>query len=140
MLGHSTKVLQALLDAGLDINEYVGHMGSHLIDAIQSNQPADFVAFMLAEGANPRSPRLVAQWTPLHVSAMDPSDSLTALLIGHGVGLEQLRSLQIAANEGWLKTVQFLLDRGAPINEIVHDDRAPEFEEDVNGTSLHMDL
>lgn len=136
--GHSTEVFQALLDAGLDINELVGHMGSHLIDAIQSNQPAHFVSFMLEKGANLRSPRLIDQWTPIQVSAMDSSDALTALLIENGVQLEQSGSLQIAANEGRVETVQFLLDRGAPIDEIVHDDHAPEFEEDVNGTSLQM--
>ena len=136
--GHSTEVFQALLDAGLDINELVGHMGSHLIDAVQSNQPAHFVSFMLKNGADPRSPRLIEQWTPIQVSAMDSSDALTALLIENGVQLEQSGALQIAANEGRVETVQFLLDRGAPIDEVVHDDHAPEFEEDVNGTALQM--
>lgn len=138
IIGHSTEVFQLLLDAGLDINELVGHMGSHLINAIQSNQPADFVSFMLAKGANPTSPRLIDQWTPIQVSAMDSSNALTALLIENGVQLEQSGSLQIAANEGRLETVRFLLDQGAPIDEIVRDDHAPEFEDDANGTSLHM--
>lgn len=56
---------------------------------------------------------------------MDSSEALTALLIENGVPLEQSGSLQIAANEGRLETIQFLLDRGAPIDDIVHDDHAP---------------
>ncbi|KAJ5963496.1 uncharacterized protein N7479_003372 [Penicillium vulpinum] len=135
----SYQILQAFLDHGWDINT-----------PIDSNTPpglafsyhdADLTMWFLAHGANPNQ-RCDKDCTPLSVAFEVASFEIIQILLDHGASLSQGQVMHYAAVRQFddrLQVLEFLLEKGLPINNIMYQDS-----EDYNanmfsgiGTPLH---
>ncbi|KAF2145848.1 uncharacterized protein K452DRAFT_284225 [Aplosporella prunicola CBS 121167] len=117
---HSKPTLQALFSAGLDPNAHVqAHLGSVIDTAITLNLPNDIIAYLLQQGADPRSARERGGMPNLTTAACTGNATLLRLLLKHGEMVGGSRALHLAARAGELEVARVLLEEGgADVNEV----------------------
>ena len=99
----------------------------------------DFVwtRFCLDNGADPNSNLVDEHKTVLAAIAESASVEMAGLLLDHRVQLKGCGAFALAAQEGKNEMVEFLLNRGADVDETgVKHPTDPRYDEDV-GSALH---
>ncbi|KAB2573616.1 Potassium channel AKT1 [Lasiodiplodia theobromae] len=119
----STAMLQALLDAGWDINDFLGgYMGCALTLAILCRAPDDFVKWLLDRGADPNGPpggidhcgyalRLAVQMLREGDGEEAPS-GVARMLLERGANVDESRALHMAAENRGIAWVRWLVEEG----------------------------
>ncbi|KAG6005293.1 hypothetical protein E4U21_000268 [Claviceps maximensis] len=141
VLSSQPPVVQALLDAGMEVDCYLDKIGTPLLLAIQ-NQDAVMTRFLLDKGANPNETSWVMHDSLLALVAghQPPSSSsrdVLVALLDHGARIPGSRALYAAARAGNLAAAELLLERGADVNEIAYLGLYQDSRENV-GTALHV--
>lgn len=114
----STEAYKVLLSAGLDVNTSFGYSGNALLVALRRNDQR-MTSFLLSRGAEPNGHQLLSGcYGPLAVAAYWASLNIVRLLVTHGARIEQSLALQLAAKAGRTDVLQYLLDKGADVNEV----------------------
>ncbi|OJJ33509.1 hypothetical protein ASPWEDRAFT_174912 [Aspergillus wentii DTO 134E9] len=128
---------QLLVEAGaIDIN-YTGEVYSDMLSIAVSSGECDRVRFCLKHGADPNLNRIEDYKTVLASAAEEGYIDITALLLEYGAVLNGSGALVLAAEDGKLEMVKYLLGRGADIDEVgVEHPHDPMTKEDV-GSALH---
>ncbi|CAG9975651.1 unnamed protein product [Clonostachys byssicola] len=131
----SPSVVQALLDAGMHVDEEIEKMGPPLSIAIRT-QSSEMVNFLLDKGADVNGVEWIPPVSFLASAAERPSLDILAALLDHGATLPGSHALRTAAEAGNISAVEMLLERGADIDE-VHKWDIYGNEMDIIGTALH---
>jgi ankyrin repeat protein len=138
----STDVFEALLSAGLNINTTFGNFETALIRGVRSNDKR-LVMFLLDHGADPNVGHLGfgKRYGNVATAAVFASVDVMSALLAKGARLEQSGGLQLAARDGRLDMIRYLLAHDADIKEIPDEDPfyfedTPGWKEEL-GTALH---
>ncbi|KAI0844047.1 ankyrin repeat-containing domain protein [Daldinia vernicosa] len=108
------------------INYQFDRHGTPLALACQSQQPVNFLEFLLKQGADPNQDPDVAPYPLASVAAFYSDTSAAALLLQHGAKLENTGALAAAAGRGNGVMVRYLLEHGAQQDKDVVEGRIPE--------------
>ncbi|KAI1376639.1 ankyrin repeat-containing domain protein [Hypoxylon crocopeplum] len=108
------------------INRQFDRRGTPLAVACQSQQPANFLEFLLKEGADPNQDPDVAPFPLASVAAFYGDTNAAALLLEYGARLEHTGALAAAAGRGNEVMVRYLLEHGAEQDTDVVENREPE--------------
>lgn len=121
----------------LDINTYIPWWGDILSNVARRND-TEWTFLCLDHGANPNLNLVDEHKSLLAAVAELSSVEIARLLIERGgATVKGSGAIVMAAEEGKLDMVQFLLERGADVNEIgIEHPTDPRYQEDV-GTALH---
>ncbi|KAI9828251.1 MAG: hypothetical protein M1826_006077 [Phylliscum demangeonii] len=116
--GRSFETFQELVSAGLDVNEGIPWFGDFLIIAARSDN-VRWARFCLEHGADPNLHVVDDAKKALAAAAeYGGSVEMAALLLDHDAQLDGSGAMVLAAESGRLEMVQYLLERGAKIDEI----------------------
>lgn len=134
---NSIPTLQALVDAGWDVNSSLGHAGNALTRAVCTDSEP-LVAWLLAHGADPGFRGGAQSHSTLSMAAAHASTEVAGLLLQNGSEMKASGALETAAYEGRTEMIAYLLDQGAEIDE-VHDNLwTTDFDRERGlGTALH---
>lgn len=134
---NSTDIFQALLDAGFNLNESIGHPGDALILCAGANK-VPLVKWLLDHGADPNANLVSLTRSALDVAVIHASTEVAGLLLQHGAETKGVNSLKLAAAYGRLDMIPFLLDHGVGIDEIPENEYITDAEREAGlGTALH---
>ncbi|KAG4223369.1 hypothetical protein PC116_g28163, partial [Phytophthora cactorum] len=109
------------------INYQFDRRGTPLALACQSQQPVDFIEFLLKQGADPNQDPDIAPFPLASVAAFYNDTSAAKLLLQHGAKLEHSGALAAAAGRGNETMVRYLLENGAQQDKDVVEGRIPEY-------------
>lgn len=82
-----------------------------------SAKKLELVKFLIAHGADPNANLSMEKFTPLEC-AVSSTTSIMMALVDAGAQVKGCSALQMAAGDGITEAISYLLDCGAPINEI----------------------
>ncbi|KAI8963466.1 ankyrin repeat-containing domain protein [Daldinia sp. FL1419] len=108
------------------INYQLDRRGTPLALACQSQQPVEFLEFLLKQGADPNQDPDVAPFPLASVAAFYDDTNAAALLLKHGAKLEHTGALAAAAGRGNVAMVRYLLDNGVQQDKDAVEGRIPE--------------
>ncbi len=138
LVGRQFKTYEALLVAkAVDPNRWVGWNGDILAHAaVEDDIP--FVKLCLAHGADPNCNLFESYKTVLTATAEEASVPMAALLLENGSILKGSGALAAAAKAGKLDMLEFLLEKGADIDELgIHHPSDRRCDKD-DGSALHQ--
>ncbi|KAF2145311.1 uncharacterized protein K452DRAFT_315586 [Aplosporella prunicola CBS 121167] len=110
-------IFKALVARGWNVSSNLGHAGDALVLAVREDN-LDLVQFLLSHGADPNANFDIFGWRSLEVAVCWSSIPVIEALLNAGAKLKGSSALQRAAYTGRTDVLVFLLDRGAPIDEI----------------------
>jgi ankyrin repeat protein len=120
--GGGVEVYRLLLPLGLpQLNGSITAAGGVIVNAV-SNDDLLLLTFLLENGADPDDGGRF-EWMPAIAVAMEEKKDLETikLLVKHGANVKSKGLLALAANEGRVDIVEYLLDLGVEIDEDVED-------------------
>jgi hypothetical protein len=127
IIDQDRKLLQALIDIGMDVNGSNEGGFTPLMFAAAYAYP-ETVRFLIEQGANINTQAYVLDLNALHIAALkNPNPKMVEVFLDAGLSLESpvqngYTPLQLAAsNNSNIEVVEALIDRGANIN--VYDDK-----------------
>ena len=132
------KSYEAILKAkAIDVNYFIPWFGD-VLTCVATDDDIDFAKLCLSHGADPNRNLFEEDHTALAAVAETASVEMAALLLDHGAKLKDSGAVVVAAAEGKMDMVQFLLSKGADINEMgirhPYDRRSDE----TVGSALHQ--
>jgi ankyrin repeat protein len=136
---NTLSVFQAFFEAGWDVNFHLGHMHDALYFAA-STDDVELIQWLLEHGADPNANNDLPSLSTLAEAATEASTNVVGLLLEHGASLHQSDALQAAARAGRVDMIEYLLGKGADINEVIEDKWGyahSKLDEKV-GTALHQ--
>jgi ankyrin repeat protein len=116
--GRSIPVFEALLKAGWDANDGVGHSGTPLQRAVSGGYVARATWMLDHASADPNYYVPNLGTTTLATACKASSLPMIELLLTHRAVIQNSGAMQEAAASGKREVLQLLLDRGANINEV----------------------
>ena len=120
----------------VDSNVHLGYAGDMLTNAAIEDD-IEFTRLCLTHGADPNRHLFEDMKTALAAVAETASVAMAALLFDHGAILHGSGAIVLAAEAGKVEMVEFLLERGADVNEMgVWHPGDRRYDEDV-GSALH---
>ena len=133
-----TKSYEAILKAkAIDVNYYIPWFGD-VLTCVATDNDIDFVKLCFSYGADPNRNLFEEDRTALAAIAEAASVEMVALLLDHGANLKNSGALVTAAAAGKIDTVEFLLAKGASINEMgIRHPYDRRYDETV-GSALHQ--
>ncbi|CEJ93649.1 hypothetical protein VHEMI09225 [[Torrubiella] hemipterigena] len=131
----STGVVQALLDAGMHVDQEIDKVGTPLSLAI-ATQNVEMVRFLLGRGANANGMEWLPPVTFLARAASFKSQQILLSLLDHGAKVHGSSALYNAAEYGHIDNVELLLARGADLDELAMIDYGLKSRHNA-GTALH---
>ena len=139
LINRAKTVYELFLDSNaVDANYYIPWFGDILSHAARRND-FEWAHLCLSHGADPNR-NLVDEHKSILASVAESEKGtvkMAELLIGHGALVKGSGAIVMAAEEGKLDMVKFLLEEGAEIDEMgIEHPTDPRFIEDV-GTPLH---
>lgn len=132
----STGVVQALLDAGMHVDQEIDKVGTPLSLAI-ATQNVEMVRFLLERGADANGMEWLPPVTFLARAASFKSQEILLALLDHGAKVDGSSALYSAAEYGHVNSVELLLTRGADLNELAMIDYGAKGLYNA-GTALHV--
>ena len=118
--GGELEVYRLLVPAGLNVNRDFDHLGAPLTEAVMAKD-VKWITFLLENGANPNVGSCVGRDSLM--LALDnklPLDVIK-LLVRYGAEFPRKGLLPLAAINGDVDTVDFLLENGAGTDERIED-------------------
>lgn len=134
--GHSFSTYKVLVSHGLDINHVVPWYGDVLIVACQSGD-ISWARFCLENGADANLHMVDDSKYALTATAESSTIEIANLLLQYGAKLQGSGAIVIAAEQGKLEMVKFLLEKGANIDEIGLKDFGDDRVTEEGGSALH---
>lgn len=134
--GYSFATYKVLVSHGLDTNRVVPWFGDILIVACQDSD-ISWARFCLENGADPNLHMVNDSMYALAATAQMSTVAMADLLLQHGAKMEGSGAIVLAAEEGKLDMVKFLLDKGADIDEIGLNDFGDDRVTEEGGSALH---
>ena len=120
----------------VDVNHYIPWYGDILTNAATAND-LEWAKLSLEHGADPNLNLYEEHKSILAASAELASLEMVALLVDNRARVKGSGAIVMAAEEGKLDVVQYLLDHGAEIDEIgISHPTDPRYREDM-GSALH---
>ncbi|KAL8943250.1 MAG: hypothetical protein Q9211_001045 [Gyalolechia sp. 1 TL-2023] len=139
LISRASSVYEMLLDShAVDVNFYIPWFGDILANVARDNH-FEMTRLCLSHGADPNRNLVDEHMSILAAVAGSEHGSvqMAKLLIDHGAVVKGSGAIVMAAEEGKLDMVRFLLEVGADINEVgIEHPTDPRFQEDM-GTALH---
>ena len=132
------KTYEVILNAkAIDINYFIPWYGD-VLTCVATDNDIDFVKLCLSHGADPNRNMFEEDRTALAAVAETASVDIATLLLDHGAKLKNSGAIVVAAAEGKADMVQFLLAKGADIDEMgIHHPHDRRYDETV-GSALHQ--
>lgn len=131
------KSYKLLVEAGsIDINHVVPWYGD-ILSTVATNNNLPMARFCLEHGANPNRNRVDEYKTVLAATAELGYVDMVALLLDYGAVLKGSGAIVLAADEGEVEMVKFLLERGADVDEVGVEDPLDERTREDVGSALH---
>ena len=137
MSGKSFTTCKILVAKGLEINTGVEYIGDILNTAAECNH-LPWVRFCLENGADPNLSHESTTYSPLATAARHASVKVVSLLLEYGAKIIGSGALALAAQEGKLDTVKFLLEKGTFVDENFTRCGSDYDEQNNEGTALHL--
>ncbi|KAI1659514.1 ankyrin repeat-containing domain protein [Daldinia decipiens] len=122
------------------INYQFDRRGTPLALACQSQQPVNFLEFLLKQGADPNQDPDVAPFPLASVAAFYSDTSAAALLLEHGANIENTGALAAAAGRGNESMVRYLLEHGAQQDKDVIEGGIPELALHIAARKGHVGI
>ena len=120
----------------VDVNHYIPWYGDMLSNAATAND-LEWAKLCLEHGADPNLNLYEEHKSILAAAAELASLEMVTLLVENKARVKGSGAIVMAAEEGKLEMVQYLLDHGADINEIgIEHPTDPRYQEDM-GSALH---
>ncbi|KAG7006054.1 hypothetical protein G7Y79_00016g040390 [Physcia stellaris] len=120
----------------VDINHYIPWYGDMLSNAATAND-LEWAKLCLEHGADPNLNLYEEHKSILAAAAELASLEMVTLLVENKARVKGSGAIVMAAEEGKFEVVEYLLDRGADINEMgIEHPTDPRYKEDV-GSALH---
>ena len=137
--GDHFESFRLLVHSGLDIDQNLDRLGTFLILEMKRNN-IEHASFCLENGANPNLGSYAHIWSALAVAAQyGTSIEVVDLLLKNEAKLEESDALATAAENGRTDLVEFLLDRGAKVDEFGFlCCTGSEVKMDNAGSALHL--
>lgn len=133
---HSFATYKVLVSHGLDTNRDVPWFGDILIVACQDSD-ISWARFCLENSADPNLHMVDDSMYALTATAEMSTVEVADLLLQHGAKMEGSGAIVLAAEEGKLDMVKFLLEKGAEIDEIGLKDFGDDAVTEEGGSALH---
>lgn len=132
------KTYETILTAKvIDVNYYIPWFGD-MLTCVATEDDIEFTKLCLYHGADPNRNLFEEYKTALAAVAETVSVEMAALLLDHGANLKNSGAIVAAAAAGKTEMVQFLLKRGADIDEIgIHHPTDRRYDERM-GSALHQ--
>lgn len=127
-----------LVDKAVDPNYVNGYSGDILTIAAAIDDDTDFVKLCFAHGADPNRNLFEGYKTALAAVAELASVAMAELFLENGAVLKGSGAIILAAAAGKTKMVEFLLAKGADINEFGIWQRYDRRTDEEVGTALHQ--
>ena len=120
----------------VDVDYYIPWFGD-ILSWVAREDNLEWAELCLAHGANPNR-NLVDEYKSILAAVAELSSvQMATLLVANGAQVKGSGALVLAAEEGKMHMVQFLLDQGADVDEIgIEHPTDKRYEEDV-GSALH---
>lgn len=120
----------------VDVDYYIPWFGDILSNAATEDD-FEWVELCLAHGADPNR-NLVDEYKSILAAVAEFSSvQMATLLVANGAQVKGSGALVLAAEEGKLDMVQYLLDLGADVDEIGIENPVDERHEEEVGSALH---
>ena len=132
------KAYEAILKAkAIDVNYFIPWYGD-VLTCVGTDNDIEFLKLCLSHGADPNRNLFEEDRTALAAVAETASVEIAALLLDHGAKLKNSGAIVTAAADGKTDMVQFLLAKGADIDEMgIHHPYDRRYDETV-GSALHQ--
>ncbi|KAL9575885.1 MAG: hypothetical protein Q9212_007598, partial [Teloschistes hypoglaucus] len=139
LINRTKETYKVLLNAhAIDVNYYIPWFGD-ILGNVAIEDDGEWTALCLRHGADPNK-NLVDEHKPLLAAVAElASVEIAKLLIeeGKGATVRGSGAIVMAAQEGKLDMLKFLLDHGADVNEIGIEHPTDERYREDMGTALH---
>ncbi|MCJ1396619.1 hypothetical protein MMC18_009510 [Xylographa bjoerkii] len=134
----SISLYRALLAGGDDIRAARAFEGDALTAAVAGSH-APLVAWLLTHGAPLNNTLWADRYPTLALGAHSASIATVEVLLDHGAVLKGSLALQLAAGAGRVEMMEFLVGRGADVNEnVAREGVLEDLMERELGTALHF--
>lgn len=132
------KTYETILTAkAIDVNYYIPWFGD-MLTCVATEDDIEFTKLCLSHGADPNRNLFEEYKTALAAVAETASVEVAALLLDHGANLKNSGAIVAAAAAGKTDMVQFLLTRGANVDETgIHHPSDRRYDE-MMGSALHQ--
>ncbi|MEJ2601157.1 MAG: ankyrin repeat domain-containing protein [Anaerolineales bacterium] len=123
------KEIEAILDAGQDINQKDRGTGATALDIAARNNNAGAIRLLLDRGADPDIPNLIGRTPLVNAAVWGKTNSLKALL-GYGANVNSIElwggtALDAARDDNNYENVKLLIEAGADVNARDVDGNTP---------------
>ena len=120
----------------VDVDYYIPWFGD-ILSFVAREDDFEWAELCLAHGANPNL-NLVDDYKSILAAVAELSSvKMATLLVANGARVKGSGALVLAAEEGKLDMVQYLLDQGADVDEIGIENPTDERHEEEVGSALH---
>jgi len=138
LINRSKETYTLLLDAkAVDINYYIPWFGD-ILGNVATDDDREWTGFCLRRGADPNK-NLIDEHKPLlaAVAELVSIETVKMLVEDGGAAVKGSGAIVMAAEEGKLDVVKYLLDNGADINEVGIEHPTDERYKEDMGSALH---